>query len=251
MDWVCCGRGGGGLPPDPLPPSPGPPPPPPAQASPCLPPTPSHSVPQHQDQLSTSITFSPTFHVQNLLGRRLRYTLSTKQRTPKRRFGELFGPAAPRVCVAEGWLEHQQRLEVTRCDPEAELWLQCGLRQPTDEWLEGDPRAPLCVRRLRGDAAAVGTELLLKDASGRGLVINAEYQVCPRGVLLVRTRTQGGGVPPPPSQTPKWLYRTMGFLGDGGAGDFVLGIRQAEIFLFDPMCLHSKYSEFCGEFKNG
>ena len=28
-----------------------------------------------------------------------------------------------------------------------------------------------------------------------------------------------------------------------GAGDFVLGIRQGEIFLFDPMCLYSKYSE--------
>ena len=43
----------------------------------------------------------------------------------------------------------------------------------------------------------------------------------------------------------------MGFVGAGGAGDFVLGIRQGEIFLFDPMCLYSKYSEFCGEFKNG
>ena len=49
-------------------------------------------------------------------------------------------------------------------------------------------------------------------------------------------------------QTPKWLYGTMGFVG---AGDFSLGIRQGEIFLFDPMCLYSKYSEFCGEFKNG
>ena len=49
-------------------------------------------------------------------------------------------------------------------------------------------------------------------------------------------------------QTPKWLYRTMGFVG---AGDFVLGIRQGEIFLVDPMCLFSNYSEFCGEFKNG
>ena len=37
----------------------------------------------------------------------------------------------------------------------------------------------------------------------------------------------------------------MGFVG---AGDFVLGIRQGDIFLFDPMCL---YSEFCGEFKSG
>ena len=43
----------------------------------------------------------------------------------------------------------------------------------------------------------------------------------------------------------------MGFVGARGAGYFVLGIRQGEIFLFDPMCLYSKYSEFCGEFKNG
>ena len=50
-----------------------------------------------------------------------------------------------------------------------------------------------------------------------------------RGVLLVRTRPQGGGGPPPPLQTPKWLYGTMGFVG---AGDFVLAIRQGEIFLF-------------------
>ena len=39
----------------------------------------------------------------------------------------------------------------------------------------------------------------------------------------------------------------MGFVGAGGVGDFVLGIWQG----FDPMCLYSKYSEFCGEFKNG
>ena len=70
----------------------------------------------------------------------------------------------------------------------------------------------------------------------------------PRGPILVRTRPQRGVPPPPPLQTPKWLYRTMGFVGAGG---FVLGIRQGEIFLFDPMCLYSKYSEFCGEFKNG
>ena len=73
-----------------------------------------------------------------------------------------------------------------------------------------------------------------------------------RGPILVRTRPQrGGGVPPPPLQTPKWLYRTMGFVGARGAGDFVLGIWQGKIFLFEPMCLYSKYSEFCGEFKNG
>ena len=42
-------------------------------------------------------------------------------------------------------------------------------------------------------------------------------------------------------QTPKWLYGTIGFVG---AGDFVLHIRQGEIFLS-----HSKYLEFGGEFK--
>ena len=57
----------------------------------------------------------------------------------------------------------------------------------------------------------------------------------------------GGGA----LQTPKWLYGTMGFVGARGAGDFVSGIRQGEIYLFDPMGLYSKYSEFCGEFKNG
>ena len=56
---------------------------------------------------------------------------------------------------------------------------------------------------------------------------------------------KGGGTPPPPLQTPKWLYRTMCFVGAGGAGDFVLGRWQGEFFLFDPMCLYSKYSEFC------
>ena len=54
----------------------------------------------------------------------------------------------------------------------------------------------------------------------------------------------------PPLQTPKWLYGTMGFVGARSAGDFGLGIRRGEFFLFDPMCLYSKYSEFCGELKN-
>ena len=54
----------------------------------------------------------------------------------------------------------------------------------------------------------------------------------------------GGGA----LRTPKLSHGTMCFVG---AGDFVLGIRQGEFFLFHPMCLYSKYSEFCGEFKNG
>ena len=73
-----------------------------------------------------------------------------------------------------------------------------------------------------------------------------------RGALLVRTRPQrGGGGDPPPLRTPKLSHGTRCFVGAGGAGDFVLGIRQGEFFLFHPMCLSSKYSEFCGEFKNG
>ena len=61
----------------------------------------------------------------------------------------------------------------------------------------------------------------------------------------------GGGDPPPPLRTPKLSHGTRCFVGAGGAGDFVLGIRRGEFFLFHPMCLYSKYSEFCGEFKNG
>ena len=57
-----------------------------------------------------------------------------------------------------------------------------------------------------------------------------------------------GGGNPPSLRTPKLSYGTMCFVG---AGDFVLGIGQGEIFLFDPMCLYSKYSEFRGDFKNG
>ena len=61
-----------------------------------------------------------------------------------------------------------------------------------------------------------------------------------------------GGGGPPPLRTPKLSHGTMRFVGGaGGAGDFVLGIRHREFFLFDPMCLYSKYSEFRGEFKNG
>ena len=52
--------------------------------------------------------------------------------------------------------------------------------------------------------------------------------------------TPKGGPVPHPLQTPKWLYRTMGFVRAGGAGDFVLGIWQGEILVFDPMCLYSK-----------
>ena len=87
---------------------------------------------------------------------------------------------------------------------------------------------------------------------------------CRRTRLVQRTRNHGGrswsgpdpkggggGGGPPPLRTPKLSHGTRCFVGAGGAGDFVLGIRQGEFFLFHPMCLSSKYSEFCGEFKNG
>ena len=73
----------------------------------------------------------------------------------------------------------------------------------------------------------------------------------PTGAGPGRDPTPKGGPPPPPLRTPKLSYGTMCFVGARGAGDFVLGIGQGEIFLFDPMCLYSKYSEFRGEFKNG
>ena len=61
---------------------------------------------------------------------------------------------------------------------------------------------------------------------------------------------KGGGTPPP-LRNPKLSHGTRCFVGAGGAGDFVSGLRQGEFFLFHPMCLYSKYSQFCGEFKNG
>ena len=47
----------------------------------------------------------------------------------------------------------------------------------------------------------------------------------------------GGGA----LRTPKLSYGTMCFVSARGTGEFVLGIRQGEIFLFDPMCLYPKY----------
>ena len=75
-----------------------------------------------------------------------------------------------------------------------------------------------------------------------------------RGLALAGTRPQrggGGGHPPPPLRTPKLSHGIVWFVGAGGAAYFVLGIRRGEFFLFHPMCLYSKYSEFCAEFKNG
>ena len=104
--------------------------------------------------------------------------------------------------------------------------------------LDGHQTVQECVHYLRslGNFEAMAKALfrpLSEDINGA----DPGQDPTPRG---------GGGCPSPPLQTPKWLYRTMGFVG---AGDFVLGIQQGEIFLVDPMCLYSKYSEFCGEFK--
>ena len=45
------------------------------------------------------------------------------------------------------------------------------------------------------------------------------------------------------------VVRNNGFCGRQRRRRFFFGRRQGEIFLFDPMCLCSKYSEFCGELK--
>ena len=68
--------------------------------------------------------------------------------------------------------------------------------------------------------------------------------MCPVFTLIFWARVTGaapgqdptpGGGGGTPLLTPKWLCRTMDFVGAGGAGDFFLGIRQGENFLFDPM----------------
>ena len=69
---------------------------------------------------------------------------------------------------------------------------------------------------------------------------------------------KGGGLfefqtPPPPR--PPEVFEPV-FLQFEVLGESV-GAEGAKIFLllrgylFYPICLHSKYSEFCGEFKNG
>ena len=62
----------------------------------------------------------------------------------------------------------------------------------------------------------------------------------------------GAGYPPPPLQTPKWLYRTMGFVGARGAGDFVLGIlhpsrstSSCSISVHGPADIHCKPKLVC------
>ena len=59
--------------------------------------------------------------------------------------------------------------------------------------------------------------------------------------------TPKGGYPPPPSTHPKMVVQNNGFCGRRRCFRHKAGGN----FLFDPMCLYSKYSEFCGEFKNG
>ena len=61
--------------------------------------------------------------------------------------------------------------------------------------------------------------------------LKASACTSPRGVLLVGTRPQRGGGPPPPLWTPILSHGTMCFVG---AGDFVLGIRQGEFFFVRP-----------------
>ena len=58
---------------------------------------------------------------------------------------------------------------------------------------------------------------------------------------------KGGGYPPP-STDPKMVVQDNGFCG---RRRFCFRHMAGGNFLFDPMYLYSKYSEFCGEIKNG
>ena len=74
-----------------------------------------------------------------------------------------------------------------------------------------------------------------------------------RGAACSNSKPQPA--PPPPSDPPK-VFEPV-FLQFEILGERV-GAKGAEIFFlpflrrcfFYPMCLYSKYSEFCGEFKN-
>ena len=62
--------------------------------------------------------------------------------------------------------------------------------------------------------------------------------------------------PPPPSDPPKFSNLSFSNLRFWGkvlapkALELFFGLLRG-IFFFYPVCLYSKYSEFCGEFKNG
>ena len=61
-----------------------------------------------------------------------------------------------------------------------------------------------------------------------------------RHALCTRlTRLKQANTPPPPLQTPKWLYRTMGFVG---AGDFVLAYGRGEFFCL-TLCVYTQNTQ--------
>ena len=100
--------------------------------------------------------------------------------------------------------------------------------------------AALCLR----------LQLLFIEES-RGCRHGAEPQKCGRVVGAVSGPDHKGGGDPPPSTDPTFVARNNLLCQRQRRRRFCFSIRQGEIFLFDPMCLYSKYSEFRGEFKNG
>ena len=83
------------------------------------------------------------------------------------------------------------------------------------------------------------------------------------GPCVVECSCQGGWPvripdPPPPLHTPPKFsnpsFSNLRFWGKGSAPKalkiFLCPSRGRIFFFFCPMCLYSKYSEFCGEFKN-
>ena len=63
----------------------------------------------------------------------------------------------------------------------------------------------------------------------------------------------GGALPEDPTPSGGGLYGPQTGCTDQWVfwAPEILGIQQGQIFLFDPMRLYSKYSEFCGDFENG
>ena len=130
-----------------------------------------------------------------------------------------------------------------------------GSRGPPEPF---ETRKSAAERTGRGATGRRGRDGGSSPLGGRSAVVEgASAARCERrarstGAAPGQGPTPRGGGAPPPLRTPKWLYRSMGFVGAGGAGDFVLGTWKGEFFWFDvSMCLYSKYSEFCGDVKNG
>ena len=110
---------------------------------------------------------------------------------------------------------------------------------------QNSPGTPTTGLRERGNNTTRNTSHSSRQNAATQCSMRSEEQVTVQGPVKKQQpdeMSDRGAL-----QTSKWLYGSMDFVDDG---DFVPRISQGEFFSFYPMCLYSKYSEFCGKFTN-